>query len=123
MKQLNDLKSWDVKRIDAMFEQHGMGRKGIDIVSRSFSISESAAEAMATAIKDRNAPKKAVTESAPDLTAAGTTTDPGASRKTDLALRLVQQVQAAEAKPLAECSIQELQALAAAAGAEAGMFA
>ena len=53
-KQIKDLRSWDVKRIEAMYEEHGMDRQGVDIVARSFNITESAAEAMATAIKDRN---------------------------------------------------------------------
>ena len=66
-KQIKDLRSWDVKRIEAMNEEHGMDRQGVDIVARSFNITESVAEAMATAIKDRNAPKspsRSVTETA-----------------------------------------------------------
>ena len=109
-----------VAAIKRMFESFGTGHDGIHRVARAFHISESAAEAMATAVT--TAPKKAVTESAPDLTAAGAATDAVASRKVSLAVRLQTQVQAAEAKPLNECSIQELEALAAAAGADAGMF-
>ena len=122
-KLLSDLKPWDVKRIDAMFMQHGTERYGIEQVARSFSLTESAAGAMATAIKERNAPKP-VTESAP---AAAVAPDDaaryaGASQKAALAFKLQAQVQAAEAKPLSECSLQELQSLTAAAATEAGMF-
>jgi len=118
MKQLNDLKSWDVKRIDAMFEQHGMGRKGIDIVSRSFSITESAAEAMATAIKDRNAPKP-VTESGEVVGSSAPPTDALGAHNQYRASKLASEVNAAQARieadggSLAGLSTQQLQALAA----------
>ncbi len=126
-KQLSDLKSWDVKRIDAMFEEHGTERYGIEQVARSFSLTESAAGAMATAIKERNAPKP-VTESAPDLTTSAAALDADASRNAALAFRLHQQVNEADSRiaaaggSMAGLSIQELQYLAAAAGSEAGMF-
>ena len=113
-KQLKDLKSWDVKRIEAMYEEHGMGRYGIEQVARSFSLTESAASAMATAIKDRDAPKtpsRAVTETDPLGSAPPTDTLDAFNQYR--AAQLAAQVQRAESRAsLADCSAQELEALA-----------
>ena len=82
-------------------------------VARRFDITEATARALRTAATTT---PKVVTES------TASPTDARANRKGSLAVRLQSQVTAAEAKPINECSIQELHALAAAAGSEAGMF-
>ena len=117
-KQIKDLRSWDVKRIEAMYREHGMDRQGVDIVARSFNITESAAEAMATAIKDRGSPKspsRSVTETA----ALGPAPPTGDVHKQHLAALLASEVQAAEAKieadggSLRSLTTQQLEAIAA----------
>jgi len=121
MKKLTDLSTPEVGAITRIFRAHGTNAARVRRTAAMFNITESDARALGTAATT-TAPKKAVTESAPDLRAADAATDAVASRKASLAFRLHQQVNEAEAKPLAECSTQELEALAAAAGADAGMF-
>jgi len=130
LQEIRALKPAQVGGIKRIYESFGTGRDGIHRVARTFHISESAASTMATAVSTAPKPKP-VTESAPDLTAAAAASDARAAsnaqaahaaRDAYLTAELAAQVQAAAAKPLNECSPQELEALAAAAGAEAGMF-
>ena len=108
-------------RITDLYRTRGATPDTVKRVASTWRIAESDARTLGIAATT-TAPKKAVTESAPDLTASASTTNVPASRKSALALRLQTQVQEADSKPINECSIQELEALAAAAGNEAGMF-
>ncbi len=126
MRKLTDLTTDQVSRIAALYGARGADPATVSRVAKTWQITESDARALGTAATT-TAPKKAVTESAPDLTAAAAL-DPDASRKAALAFRLQQQVNEADARidadggSLAGLSIQSLEALAAAAGADAGMF-
>jgi len=122
MKKLTDLSKPEVGSITRIFRAHGTDAARVRRTATQFGITESDARALATACTT-SPPAKVVTETAP----ATTTLDTDASRKATLALRLQQQVNEAEARiehdgSMAGLSLQELQSLAAAAGAEAGMF-
>jgi hypothetical protein len=121
--QINDLRPAQVAGIKRIYSNFGTGADGVRRVSQTFHITESAAKAFATALTEKpKAPAKAVTESAAPAPTADAISDAYGARKAALATRLVNEVQAAEAKPLSSCSLQELQSLTAAAATEAGMF-
>jgi hypothetical protein len=121
MKTMTDLTPAQVGRITDLYRTRGATADTVKRVARTWQITESDAQTLGTAATTA-APKKTVTESAPDLPATAANTDALASRKANLAIRLHSQVLEAESKPIGECSIQELEALAAAAGSDAGMF-
>jgi len=119
MKKMTDLTSDQVGRIVALYQVRGATPATVKSVARTWSITESDARTLGTAATT-TAPKQAVTESAPDPTTPTTALDAGASRKADLAGRLAQQVNEAEARieadggSMAGLSHQHLEALAAA---------
>lgn len=130
MKKLQDLTADQVGRIVALYRVRGATPATISTVAETWAITESDARTLGTAATT-TAPKRVVTESAPDLTAGVAAGDAQAARDAQAAhearaaflnAKLESQVQAAAAKPLADCSMQDLQALAAKAGADAGMF-
>jgi len=118
------LSNENVAAIDRIFMINGSGPDIRAKVASQFGITEAFAGAVAKVLKEKRdniteaAPSRAITEAGAPAGALNDT-DP---RKVHLAVRLQTQVQTAEAKPINECSIQELEALTAAAAAEAGMF-
>ena len=122
MRTLTDLSKAEVGSITRVFRAHGTDRARVSRVAKTFRITESDASNLATAATTAPKSPKVVTESAADLTSAAANTDAHTNRKASLAVKLFNQVQQAEAKPISECSLQELESLAAAAAADAGMF-
>ena len=119
----------EVRNITKLFrgERPGVPNPSTAAVARRFDITEAnkapcraAATSAAPAAKRPTTPS--VTESVPDLKEAADAVGAYGARKAALAAKLSVRVQAAESKPIHECSIQELEALAAATGSEAGMF-
>jgi len=123
VQELQELKPGQVGAIKRIYESFGTGSDGVGRVAKAFHISDSAAAAMATAIKESKSPPNSVTEAAPvpDPTAAAIV-DAHSARASYLAGNLARTVNKAAAKPIGDCSIQELEALAAAVGSDAGMF-
>jgi lysozyme family protein len=126
MKKMTDLTSDQIGRIVALYQVRGATRGTVGHVAKTWQITESDARALGTAATTKPKPTttRTITESGAPAGALNDT-DP---RKVHLAERLAQSVNEADARidadggSLAGLSIQQLQALAAAAGAEAGMF-
>src|ERR1700735_3844648 len=111
------LTSENVKEIDRIYMRNGSKKDVVAKVAQQFGITEAFAGGLATALIEKRGPNvpDIVTESAPALTdpadstppAVGTA-DPYASRKAALAAKLQMEAEKAQAKPINECSLQEL---------------
>jgi len=120
----------NVKEIDRILHINGSGPAVLKKVAQQYSITEAFAGAVAKVLGEKRqniveaAPSRAITEAGAPAGALNDT-DP---RKVHLAERLAHTVNEADASidanggSLAGLRIQQLQALAAAAAAEAGMF-
>jgi len=119
--EISSIKPAQLEGIRRMFSSFGTGPDGRRRAAKTFHLTESAFESLATALTEKpKAPAKPVTESAPEVHGSAATLGDTSPRGQYLAARLAKQVNAAEARieadggSMANLTTQHLEALAAA---------
>jgi len=111
-RAIRDLKPNEVRRIAELYSKHGLGNETVGRVSRTFSITESDAQAFADAL-GRKKQKSSITESEGIRETAKTITEALRTPVLESLATTVHRANAAEERGLEHASLQELTAVAA----------